>query len=788
MPFTIDDIFRDNETKHSLQLFTQAKIKEIEKLIFDKGGKPYIKCLGSDRDRPAKPEEIVRQLWLKYIIEELHYPKERIQVEKPVWFGSGVSDKAADIVILHKDDKEHPYIIFEVKKPKRKDGIQQLKSYCNADGAPIGVWSNGGEKVIFHREEPNIFVDIGSIPTVDQTLQDVIGEQWTIDKLIEENRLIKENLTLKNIILDLENLVLANAKGIDDSFDEIFKLIYAKLYDEWAAVNLPARNRKIQFRIYGESASELKTKITGLLRDAARKWKGIFEVNESIKLSDNHLYVCVSFLQGIKLFNSNLDVIDEAFEYLVTEIAKGKKGQYFTPRHVIDMCVKMMNPKINESVIDPACGSAGFTVHTIFYVAGKKFTAEGLPPHIVEYAGERVFGIDSSPRSVKISKAINLIAGDGKTNIYELNSLESDKWDETGKAGFRNMLTRFDDPIKDDENQKLFRYFDFDLVLTNPPFAGNINEKDILKQYTLAEKNGKTVAKIGRDILFIEKCLNFLRPGGRMAIILPQGRLNNSSDLPIRNFILDKARLLAVVGLDVNTFKPHTGTKTSVLFLQKYTDDELTNINNIIAKHTTEWEQYWTTVLLPLAEREDLTENDIPDLVKAELAVIFEQSNVTENEETDEEEASDFLDAESLKALISDLEAEIATKEKVKKRFKGRTDLERLLAEKKKELAALELSTQVQWLLQDVKAVENLKKNWLSKRAAEDLDYPIFFAVSQKSGKDNSGEPVYIMDPETGRPAIDDHGHRIIDHDCDEIADAFIEFAKSQHFEFWRCE
>jgi len=323
---------------------------------------------------------------------------------------------------------------------------------------------------------------------------------------------------------------------------------------------------------------------------------------------------------------------------------------------------------------------------------------------------------------------------------------------------------------------------------TNPPFAGNINEKDILKQYTLAEKNGKTVAKIGRDILFIEKCLNFLRPGGRMAIILPQGRLNNSSDLPIRNFILDKARLLAVVGLDVNTFKPHTGTKTSVLFLQKYTDDELTNINNIIAKHTTEWEQYWTTVLLPLAEREDLTENDIPDLVKAELAVIFEQSNVTENEETDEEEASDFLDAESLKALISDLEAEIATKEKVKKRFKGRTDLERLLAEKKKELAALELSTQVQWLLQDVKAVENLKKNWLSKRAAEDLDYPIFFAVSQKSGKDNSGEPVYIMDPETGKPAIDDHGHRIIDHDCDEIADAFIEFAKSQHFEFWRCE
>lgn len=785
MAYTVDDIFHDSETKHALQLFTQDKIAEVEVSIFDKGGKPYIKCLGSDRDRPAKPEEIVRQLWLKYILEELHYPKERIQVEKPVWFGSGVSDKAADIVILHKDDNEHPYIIFEIKKPKRKDGIQQLKSYCNADGAPIGVWSNGGEKVIFHREEPNIFVDIGSIPTVDQTLQDVIEEQWTIDKLIVENRLIKENLTLKSIILDLENLVLANAKGIDDSFDEIFKLIYAKLYDEWAAVNLPARNRKLQFRIYGESASELKTKITGLLRDAARKWKGIFEVNESIKLSDNHLYVCVSFLQGIKLFNSNLDVIDEAFEYLVTEIAKGKKGQYFTPRYVIDMCVKMMNPKIDESIIDPACGSAGFTVHTIFHVAGKKFTAEGLPPHIVEYAGERVFGIDTSPRSVKISKAINLIAGDGKTNIYELNSLESDKWDETGKAGFRDMLTHYDNPTENDKNQKLFHHFDFDLVLTNPPFAGSINEKDILKQYTLAEKNGKTVAKMGRDILFIEKCLNFLRPGGRMAIVLPQGRLNNSSDLPIRNFIFDKARLLAVVGLGVNTFKPHTGTKTSVLFLQKYTEEELTEIADVIAKHASEWAQYWTTELLVLTGRDDFDEESVSDLVKAELAAVFDSSDATESEETDDEEADAAIDAESLNSLISDLENEIAKKAAVKKRFKGRTDMERLLAEKKKELASLTLSTQVEWLLQDTKSVENLKKNWLSKRAAEELDYPIFFAASQKSGKDNSGEPVYIMDSETGKPAIDDHGHRIIDHDCDEIADAFIEFAKSQHFDFW---
>ena len=126
------------------------------------------------------------------------------------------------------------------------------------------------------------------------------------------------------------------------------------------------------------------------------------------------MLTCVSFLQDVKLFNANLQVIDEAFEYLITEVAKGKKGQYFTPRWVIDMCVKMLNPKIHERVIDTACGSSGFTVHTIFWIAGEQYTVNGFPPAISEYAGSMVYAIDSSPKAVKIAKALNLIAGDGK--------------------------------------------------------------------------------------------------------------------------------------------------------------------------------------------------------------------------------------------------------------------------------------------------------------------------------------------------------------------------------------
>jgi type I restriction enzyme M protein len=346
-PYSIDDIFKSSETKHSLTLFDNALQQTIN--IYDKNGRPYLKCVGSDKERPAKPEEIVRQLYIIKLLEYYGYSKERIQVEKDVWFGSGVSDKRADIIVLQKD-LEHPYIIVEVKKPNRKDGIEQLKSYCNAEGSPIGVWTNGAEIVALHREEPNIFTNISDIPTAGQSLQDVIKELWTLEKLTINNKLVTEKLSLRKLIEDLEDLVLANA-GVD-AFEEVFKMIYAKLYDEWAAKNVRSRNGKIHFRIYGESPREIYDKINNLFQEAMLKWTGVFPPGDRIDLQPNHLMTCVSFLQDIKLFNSNLQVIDEAFEYLVTQVAKGSKGQYFTPRHVIDMAVKMLNPRETEKVID----------------------------------------------------------------------------------------------------------------------------------------------------------------------------------------------------------------------------------------------------------------------------------------------------------------------------------------------------------------------------------------------------------------------------------------------------
>jgi type I restriction enzyme M protein len=627
-----------------------------------------------------------------------------------------------------------------------------------------------------------VFTQISSLPTIDQTLQDVITEQWTIEKLTIENKLVRERLSLKDIILDLEELVLANAEGIDDSFEEVFKLVYAKLYDEWAAANDPSRNRRIHFRIYGESPQQLYDKINGLLAQGKNKWRGIFGLDERIRLRPEHLQVCISFLQDVKLFNANLQVIDDAFEYLLTKVAKAEKGQYFTPRWVIDMCVKMLNPRINERVIDTACGSSGFTVHTIFWVWGSELTVEGPTREQADYAATMVYGIDSSPKAVKIARALNLIAGDGKSNVYELNSLNPPRWPDEGKVAFRPLLYRYlDEPPRDEENQHSFQHFDFDVLLTNPPFAGRITERDILKQYKLAERNGKTVPKIGRDILFIERNLRFLKPGGRMAIVLPQGRLSNSSDLHIRNFLFEKARLLGVVGLHINTFKPFTGTKTSILFLQKYTDDEIARLRQAQTQHDSEWNSHVQEVRKQI-ETNAFTEDNLPPLLSSFLSAEF--GPLDDDDQTDDADAvSEGLSAsnEELEERIANLESQLAD---MPGRARGKAELKRTIHETKRELASRALHTRLAWVVSDAATSERYKENWLTERASTEHDYPIFLAVSENGGKDNSGDPIYKKD-EAGVPLLDSHGHLVVEHDLDEIAEGFIRFARENALNFW---
>jgi type I restriction enzyme M protein len=581
---TLTEILKDSNYK--LTQFKPEQVANFEKTIVTKDVKgtltPYINCLVRKKEIKLTPEEAVRQLYLMVLIDDYGYSADRMELEYAVTFGR--EKKRADIVVFDKQNTTAVYIMVELKKPKLKDGKEQLKSYCNATGAPIGIWSNGDSISYYNRKDPNYFEDIPNIPKAHEKLSDVLTERWTIDDLVKKDKLVTERKSLKDLILEMEDEVLANA-GVD-VFEELFKLIFTKLFDEMESGR--NKTRHLEFRNYGDTETELKNKIQSIFDKAKKKWEGVFTDDAKLMLTPSHLSVCVSSLQDVKLFNSNLDVVDEAFEYLINKSSKGEKGQYFTPRYAIDMCVKMLNPQKLESVIDTAAGSCGFPVHSIFHVweqimkekglpKSHLFTTEEKPVECIDYVQEKVFAIDFDEKAVRVARTLNLIAGDGQTNVLHLNTLDWERWDENLKdevwqdtyfEGWKKLKN-----LRADKNSN--RDFQFDVLMANPPFAGDIKESRILAKYELGKKpNGKYQTAVGRDILFIERNLDFLKPGGRMAVVLPQGRFNNSSDKAIRDYLAERCRILAVVGLHGNVFKPHTGTKTSVLFVQKW-DDKL---------------------------------------------------------------------------------------------------------------------------------------------------------------------------------------------------------------------
>ena len=578
----LDMVFKDSSVKHGLQEFSKEILKRIN--AFEKeDGKFYVRCLKRSKDifiydknkKTGKPEEVIRQLWLIKLTQEYKYPMDRIEVEKSVQFGTEVREKSADIV-LYKEDKITPYIIFELKQPNAKKAEEQLKSYLSAEGAEGGVWSNGIQKFILYRPYPKEYITtLSDIPNVNQTWDDLFEEKRTYDEL-------QEKFDLSFIISRLEEMVLAQA-GVN-VFEEVFKLIYAKLYDEDQAKNLRAK-KEVHFRQYKEPKKTYAVINDELFKGAIDEWKDIFNPLSKIDLTPEQLQICVPFLEDKKFFGSGreeLEIIDRAFEHLIAEVSKGQKGQYFTPRNVIKMCVKMLNPKKDEYVIDPACGSGGFLLHTMYWVwDGDLESASAAAKQ--KYANRYLYGIDFDDNMRRISQALMLIAGDGRHNIFKRNSLDGRDWigeqAEEARTRLKSLLRDFDNSKQNEENRKTYRYLNFDILMTNPPFAGEITDSGLLRQYEFAKKNGKLKQKVERHLLFIERSLDALRPGGRMAIVLPQGVYNNTGMEWLREWLFEKARVLAVVGLEGNTFKlpapaKGTGTKTSVLFLQKWEEGE----------------------------------------------------------------------------------------------------------------------------------------------------------------------------------------------------------------------
>jgi len=863
------------KTKYYLKSFIPFSTGNEEVQVYVEGGK-------------SAPEEIVRQLWVYKLMTQYGYTADEIDLEKSVQFGTEVSTKAADIIVYTDATKETPKIIVECKKPKRKDGIEQLKSYMNAKGAPVAIWSNGSDSVILYRPYPAQFDDtLFDLPKKGEDPKDVLQKKKTLLDL-------KRDFNFKKIIQDLEELVLADSGK--DEFNEIFKLIFAKIWDEKEA----QENRKDKVVEFRKALDPEITydRINTLFHKACEEWPGIFREGDDIELAKRHLQVCVGPIEGVRLMGSNLRIMDDAFEYLLPTEAKKKKGQFFTPRHVVEMCVRMLNPKKNEYVMDPACGSGGFLLHAMEWAyPASDNDARERRKH--KYAAKYLWGIDFEQRAAKTSRALMLIAGDGHTNIFgpDVSSLDPRTWYEnaSGQAlmqGLRQAkLTAKKIPdeeaLRDDD--KAWEYFDelkFDVIFANPPFAGEIKDRKMLARYELAKpalKRAKDKApKEERDVLFIERILKMLKPGGRAAIVLPQGKFNNSSLAFIREWILKKARLLAVVGLHPNTFKPHTGTKTSVLFVQKYTKDELAKIQQIheeVAKDCPDYEEELKALLDKHKRKADVPEDDVPEAVMDLMAESFSEPELEKDVESDEsaedngdddrddlengdriEQAEQKLEGlkatllktkQKLMDLDSDVEAlelqqkqEIeaitaqwtGTKTECNKHLKGLKAehkkalnalkdshkarkkllkaeikaLEKAIPDAEYELKVLTTRGKIELILDDPDLVGTLKERWIAAEVAKRLDYPIFMAVSERGGKNNSGNYEYVIDEDgslvefpAGHPQ---EGQLVVDQDlvnlyldpkdladpsalspdqvC--IAEAFVRFAVDQGLSFWK--
>jgi type I restriction enzyme M protein len=350
-----------------------------------------------------------------------------------------------------------------------------------------------------------------------------------------------------SIIGRLEELVLANSG--EDEFQEVFKLLVAKLYAE-------THPEAASLFAVAETPEKTAGFLNELLGRASRDWKGILADAPVTRLVPSHLAVCVEAIEQLDLLGSHIEVLDAAFESLISRSAKGAKGQYFTPRHVIEACVRIIDPKPVESVADPACGSAGFLVHTLAYVRDQN---SGLD--LSTYAPTHLWGFDFDARVVQVAKALMLIAGDGHSNIYRLNSLSNPLSQRQLDAETGEGLPAIEDVV----TARNRRFKGFDVILTNPPFAGEVREAGLLASYAVARKS----RKMERDVLFLERCVQLLRPGGRLAIVLPHNKLGSGAWAYLREWVMKNMAIIGVLGLGRNTFLPHTAQKADVLFAVK---------------------------------------------------------------------------------------------------------------------------------------------------------------------------------------------------------------------------
>jgi type I restriction enzyme M protein len=535
--------------------------------------------------RSDTPEEYVRQEIAKSLVREYRYSKVDIEVEFTVRVGT--RKPRADLVIFPPDmrhEQEHARIIVECKAPTikasdRKEGVGQLQSYMAAcPNVDYGMWTNGVERFCYRRvvRGGNVLIeDVPDLPEFGRGEEEADRPRFDQLKPATSDALLFAFRRCHNYIAGNQGLQKPQA------FWELLKLIFCKIHDE-------RHNDEVEFFAAANERQgvngplKVQKRIEALFGQVKDDYPTIFKKSEVIDLKPVVLAYLVTQLQMYSLLESDIDVKGRAYEEIVGSNLRGDRGEFFTPRNICRMAVAMLDPGEKQLVLDPACGTGGFLITAMNHVIEKIREAEiakwgnnldraerAIRERIRKFADQLIVGMDFNPDLVKATKMNMVMNNDGAGGLFQANSLEAPS---TWEADLRK--------------RDLMNHVD--LLFTNPPFGSKItiNDPSILEQYDLGHawsydkstdrwtKTAQVQKSQPPEILFIERCVRFLKPGtGCAAIVLPDGMLGSPGLGYVREWILRNARILASIDLHPDTFQPFVSVQTSILVLQRKSED-----------------------------------------------------------------------------------------------------------------------------------------------------------------------------------------------------------------------
>lgn len=561
----MDDMVRMNKQEARVSDIDQWVESQEFQITLDSEGK-IIDYLDPGIRYPNDPEERIRQKMGQILHCELGYPKDLIAFERHI--NMGREKKRADIVIYNtveahaKNDQGQIFLIGETKEPSVKTSDGQLASYVSATSSRGGFWTNG-DHIDFYRKnmENGVMESWLGIPKY--------GQAWdSIGKYTKEDLIAPVDLKLA--FRRCHNAIYRSGIDSEDLALDMTRIILAKIEDESSA------KIECDFHITPEEfANERSRKVSckrarDLFDSVRDRYPDVFSPTEKITASDDQLAIVISQLQQYSFLDATHDVIGTAYETYVASSLKGERGQYFTNRLVVNMMVKMANPTEKDIILDPCCGSGGFILTAMNYIfdnIDSSRRTDAIREILKRNAVHQLYGVDISPKLVKIAKANMLLAKDGHSGIERANSLD----------GVEKLSAKFNERCGIGAPS---------IILTNPPFGSGhdlrIKEEPILTQYRVGYQwelsdTGEVLyssmpnsrAGVAPEVLFVEKCLNWAKPGAIIGIVMAKGQLDNREAYALRDFVCKNAQILAVVNLHEDTFEPFCGSKASVVLLKK---------------------------------------------------------------------------------------------------------------------------------------------------------------------------------------------------------------------------